>query len=292
MRIFNGQRVKSSVVAFYLLFLLSLCVCADEEIGILSLPLSKDINRADLYFAKVVQKPKAVLVLSPGCNGNGKYLLEDPDWRRFAETHSLSIIGLSFASDEEKLRNGRGYYYPEKGSGRLLLDGISKLFGGEMPILLYGFSGGAHFTSRFVEWKPERVISWCAYSAGWWDEPRQSSVMPPGIVACGEDDERLGSALSYFKQGRKLGKPWLWLGIPNNGHSPNKDVEKFVREYFSSILLEHCLASSSPVGVMVDIDKRDVASKDVLPFVSVTGWIPDVRLVSIWKTLITEAPNE
>lgn len=28
-----------------------------------------------------------------------------------------------------------------------------------LPLLLYGFSGGAHFTSRFEEWNPAHVLS-------------------------------------------------------------------------------------------------------------------------------------
>ena len=45
------------------------------------------------------------------------------------------------------------------------------------------FLGGAHFASRFEEWMPEKVIAWCAYSAGWWICPPRNAAAPAGIAA-------------------------------------------------------------------------------------------------------------
>lgn len=117
---------------------------------------------AELYSWKPVPQPRAVLVLAPGYNGNAEYLIRQPAWQDFAKPNQLGLVGLSFASDEELFRSGRGYYYASQGSGDLLLEGLRKVFGKDLPVLLYGFSGGAHFTSRFTEWKPERVLR--AYS--------------------------------------------------------------------------------------------------------------------------------
>lgn len=242
--------------------------------------------RADIYHVETVRNPKAVLVLCPGCNGNGEGLVADPVWQAFARKHNLGLVGLSFASELKDIHNGEGYYYAHNGSGKILLDGISKLFNRDLPVLLYGFSGGAHFTSRFVEWKPERVITWCAYSAGWWDEPKPSGIMPPGIVACGESDERLGASLIYFKQGRAAGKPWLWIGIPNNGHSPNRRVESFVRDYFEVILQNRERLDPIRTGLWVDVDKRSAVEMYVIrQFPSITGWLPDAGLLDIWRSL-------
>ena len=268
-----------------LAFLFMGCISWAEESTLFSLKPIPGMERADLYYVKTVPTPKAVLVLSPGCNGNGKELVENPIWQSFAKQQNLVLIGLSFASAAKDLHNGTGYYYVENGSGKLLLDGINKLFNSDLPILLYGFSGGAHFTSRFVEWKPERVISWCAYSAGWWDEPKKSDIMPPGIVACGENDERLGASLIYFKQGRAVGKPWLWIGIPYNGHSQNEKVDLFIREYFAAILKNGEKSEPIRTGLWVDIDKRNIAEAHVQQYPTVTAWLPDVKLLDMWSSL-------
>ncbi|MBI5821377.1 MAG: hypothetical protein HZA88_20610 [Verrucomicrobia bacterium] len=242
--------------------------------------------RADLYHAEIIADVKAVLVLCPGCNGNAESLICSPDWQAFAKKQSLGLVGVSFASELEDLHNGKGYYYAQSGSGKLLLDGVKKLYGRERPMLLYGFSGGAHFTSRFAEWKPDRVIAWCAYSAGWWDEPKPSAAMPPGIVACGENDERYGASLVYFKQGRAAGKTWLWISVSNNSHSPDGRVESFVRYYFESILENRRSPSVMSTGFWVDIDNGNIVTDDIVrQYPSLTGWLPNVRLLSQWRNL-------
>lgn len=271
---------------FVLVFLLMVCLSKAEVPARLSLEAVPGMIRADLYHVETVRNPKAVLVLCPGCNGNGEGLVGDPVWQAFAKKQNLGLVGLSFASEMEDIHNGKGYYYARNGSGKRLLDGIGKLYNGDLPILIYGFSGGAHFTARFVEWKPERVIAWCAYSAGWWDEPKPSEITPPGIVACGENDERLGASLIYFKQGRTAGKPWLWIDIPNNGHEPDRRAESFVRDYFEVILGNRGKAEPMKTGLWVDVDKRSVADIHVIrQYPSITGWLPDAKLLGVWQSV-------
>jgi len=267
-------------------FLLLACISLAEEPKLLSLKPVTGMIRADLYSVETVSNPKAVIVLSPGCNGNGAGLVGDPQWQVFAKHQQMGLVGLSFASEINNLQNGTGYYYVTNGSGRLLLDGIRKLFGHDLPLVLYGFSGGAQFASRFVEWEPKRIITWCAYSAGWWDEPRSSIVTPPGIIACGEKDERLGASLIYFKQGRAKGRPWLWISIPNNGHSPDGRVESFVRDYFAEILKAGTNVKSNRSGIWLDIDtKVEVERIFAEKYPSVTAWLPNAELLGRWQSL-------
>jgi hypothetical protein len=255
---------------------------AADEIQTISLPLIPDLQRADLYILKLTAHPAAILVLSPGFNENGKGWIENPTWQNFARNHNLGLVGLSFASDGEQLRKGRGYYYPAQGSGQLLLKGISQAFNPNIPLLLYGFSGGAHFTSGFAEWRPERVMGWCAYSAEWWDRPAFNTVSPPGLVICGDEDERYGACLVYFKQGRSLGKPWLWMSVPKEGHSISAQAEDFIRDYFSTLLVN----DPSTTGQWVDIDLKTTAnSETVKTQPSLTGWLPNSNLLTEWEAI-------
>ena len=272
-------------------FTLFFCVAGISLSGgeipvLLSLKPPSGMIRADLYHVKMAKVPKAVLVLAPGYNGNGRRLVCDPVWQAFAKKRNLDLIGLSFASEVEDLRNGKGYYYAHNGSGKTLLKGIHKLFDKSMPVLLYGFSGGAHFASRFVEWKPEIVITWCAYSAGWWEKPESSEIMPPGIIACGKDDSRLNASLSYFKQGRALGRPWLWIGIPKSGHFPDKRVEVFIRDYFSIILKEKEFINPSKNGQWITMDNGDrLKERFIGKNDSNTAWLPSRKLLGKWRKL-------
>lgn len=209
-------------------------------------------------------------------------MIRQREWQEFACEQKLGLAGLSFASNGEFLSDcGRGYYSAAKGSGQVLLDGIRKIYGRELPLLLYGFSGGAHFTSGFVEWKPERVISWCAYSAGWWDTPLKAPVNPPGIVACGDNDPRYGATMIYFKQGRAAHKPWLWISLPAIGHATSPRLEDFIRDYFAAVLKR-----PRPKGMWVDVDLEVPSSESLRngqP--SLTGWLPDANLFEKWTAI-------
>jgi pimeloyl-ACP methyl ester carboxylesterase len=176
-----------------------------------SLPSPPYVTRSDFYSVHTIDSPRAVLVLCPGMNGNGGDWIRQPDWQSFARLHQLGLVGLSFASNPAD--RDHGYHYVRQGSGQALLNGIRKIYGRDLPLLLFGFSRGAVFACRFADWQPQRLLAWCAYSPGEGDEQSSHRSAPPGLIACGEDDSNYGWALSYFKRGRAQGKPWLWLSL-------------------------------------------------------------------------------
>ncbi|HRJ71549.1 MAG TPA: hypothetical protein PLS03_04955 [Terrimicrobiaceae bacterium] len=278
----SPARQPFSGIGTFLLFAVGLpfSIAAAAEDATLSLRPAHGMDRAELRYVPPASPPRAVLVLCPGVNGDGGSLIQQKAWRTFAQSHRLGLVGLSFASPQHLLSGGTGYYHASQGSGDLLLEGIRTIYRCDPPLLLYGISGGAHFTSRFTEWKPRRVASWCAYAAGWWDVPRASTDSPPGIVACGEDDPRYGATLIYFKQGRAAKKPWLWVSVPKTGHTASPALEDFVREYFSQILS----AAGSP-AVIVDIDRETlVPAAEDLP-ASLTAVLPSCDLLDSWKKI-------
>ena len=209
---------------------------------------------------------KAVLVLCPGMNSDGIHFLKEQPWLDFARENRLGLIAIHFRSDPESLYGPEreGYYWPEQGSGPVLLSAIAAEYGAELPILIYGFSGGAQFTSRFVEWVPERIVAWAAYSAQFWDSPRPSETNPPGIVACGEyDGVRWHSSFSYFYEGRQLDKPWIWVSLPETGHYRHAALEQFVRDFFASVYNSAGPATFADVesGELFDAPDKSVQSE-------------------------------
>ncbi len=114
-----------------------------------------------------------VLLLCPGQNGDGRAWFDQPGWHELARAGRLKEEGLNYRSPDELLSadSRQGYYYPESGSHERLVRELGQRHGKDFRLAMFGYSGGAHFTHRFVHSHPERVLVWCAYSAGWWDDP-------------------------------------------------------------------------------------------------------------------------
>lgn len=247
--------------------------------GTLELAPNPRMTRADLHYLKPVGTPRAVLVMCPGVNGNGRNMIKRGEWLDFALEHDLGLVGLSFASPREAIHDGTGYYYASQGSGKIFMEGIREIYGFEPPLIFCGFSGGAHFTSRFVEWKPEAVLTWAAYSAGWWDEPEPAEVTPPGLVACGDQDHRrYGPSLFYFKQGRAAGKPWLWVSLPGIGHRTTPELNEFIRAYFAAVLAE---GERMPQWVDVYLQEK-ISEAEAGRRPALSGWLPCEQLLGPW----------
>ena len=203
----------------------------------------------------------AVLVLAPGMNTNGAFFLKESSWREFAKRNNLGIIALNYSSSKEDLYyNRKGYYYPNKGSGKALLDEIKRVYGKDLPIVLYGFSGGAQFVSRFVDWCPDRIIAWCAYSAQFWDYPKDCSKVTNarGIVACGDQDGlRWQPSFGFYYKGRKNNRPWIWVNVSNTGRNRSAKFEKFVRQFFDEELAIWRGDKKSTEDICSDISNSD-----------------------------------
>jgi pimeloyl-ACP methyl ester carboxylesterase len=231
----------SGLLPAVLFFIFSAAPSARPELQITTvrLPLMEGMTRAELKHAPLPERCAGALVLCPGYNGDGEYLIREKGWREFAEKHRLLLVALSFASAEKDVSplTRRGYYYVEKGSGRLLLDGIKKIANKELPLTLFGFSGGAHFTHRFVYKHPEKVRVWGAYGFGWFDEaPEKSRAKPPGIFVCGLKDERLPATRDAFLSALRARWRAAWLGVDGNGHSVEPRAVDAVRDFFTGVL--------------------------------------------------------
>jgi len=272
---------------FILLSALSSSLASPDPMETLTLEPALNMTRAELCYFKPSGKPRAVLVLAASWNSRGNVLIGRTEWRDFATKNNLGLVGLSFASERPALLDGTGYYYASKGSGQLLLEGIERIFGEPLPLLVYGFSGGAHFTTRFVEWAPERVLGWCAGGAGWYDKPTKNPASPPGLLSSGDEDLAYGPAIGYFMQGRKEGKPWLWLPLAKTDHIITPQLDTFAREYFSVIL-----NASPKAGAYVDIHLRTLINEgDPMLSPKRTGFLPDQSLFEGWVAAQQPRPS-
>lgn len=174
--------------------------------------------------------PSGILLLIPGYNGSGEAMM-DARWKAFAEKHGLVLLAPTFKTTPEELQRGRGYYYPEQGSGaevERMLEQVGKETGVQTDkILIFGFSVGAHFAHRFALWKPQRVKAFVAYSAAWWSEPTEALREVPALIVCGEADRpRFEPTKEFFERGggrAALSVPAGWRNCSqarSNGPAP------------------------------------------------------------------------
>jgi pimeloyl-ACP methyl ester carboxylesterase len=247
-----------------------------------ALSTSPHITKAELHHEFTLPSANGVLVLLPGMNGDGRILASEKSWQDFAKTQGLGLVGVSFASPAGLLYGhpAKGYYYPEQGSGEALITGLNKIYGKDVKILLYGFSGGAQFGSRFTELYPERILGWAAFSASFWRAPVSAGpTTSPGIVACGEfDAERYGPSFAYFQQGRRKDARWTWVSIGNVSHMRHKRFEDFVRAYFAAVL-----EGSFEHAQWLDAEtKLSTTEDDRLLNPALSAWLPTPEIAELW----------
>jgi hypothetical protein len=91
--------------------------------------------------------------------------------------------------------------------------------------------------------------------------------------------------MMYFKQGRAVGKPWLWVSLPKVGHQTSTAMEDFVRGYFAMIL-KRGNSSGLSQGMWVDVDTKKVMSEsEAGASSSLSGRIPDPSLIDDWRKI-------
>jgi pimeloyl-ACP methyl ester carboxylesterase len=177
-----------------------------------------------------------MLLLVSGCNGDGRSMLNDTGtWARFADEAHLVLVGPTFKTTMEEVHSRHGYYYPELWSGEATLKALEQIRSQtgvqSDKVFVFGFSAGAHFAHRFALWRPDKVAAFVAYSAGWWDAPKATLRNTPGLIMCGEADERYEPTYAFFSQGRRLGLPLVWRSYTGVSHELKPQLVKMAQAF-------------------------------------------------------------
>lgn len=272
--------------------LLSCCVLrAGNEVKLLKLAPTAEMDRAELYTWKPPGPIDAIMIFCPGHSGSGEGFARSEVWQKFAEANGIGLCGLSFSSQMTLTKQGMGYSYAARGSGNLLLDGLNQEFGNKkLPLFFYGYSAGARFTTSFLAWKPERVGSWCASGVGTWPPlPQGQPSIAPGIVACGEFDAACyWSSLHYFQSGREKDYPWTWVSLKDLGHGYSSSLDKFVVEYFALRLKskgDRMFSNKSAVLLDIATERRLDSATAAVSRIFSASLPPDEALIDHWTRI-------
>jgi hypothetical protein len=69
---------------------------------------------------------RAIVVLVPGSNGDGRGQVDDAVWQAFATSHSLALVGCRFTDKPHDQSFIEEYVRASEGSGQALLDAASR----------------------------------------------------------------------------------------------------------------------------------------------------------------------
>ena len=132
-------------------------------------------DKAEFRFwaPKTATPLRAVMVLVPGSNGDGRGQVEDTVWQAFATKHSLALIGCRFTDKPHDQNFIEEYIKVSDGSGQALIDAVAK-FGvrsqhpelAAAPFFMWGMSAGGQFNYEFAAWRPERVAAFVVNKGG------------------------------------------------------------------------------------------------------------------------------
>ena len=224
---------------------------------------------------KDVSKLKAVLVLLESYNGNGLSMANSKQWREYAITNNLALVGVYFATlppSEEKL-----YSDARGASGRALLMALEAIAArnnissvASLPFLLRGYSAGGQFSYYFSSFKPERTIAFASIRGWFVEETPSTNKSIPGLFLMEADTIDLETREMILNKRNESGL-WAWAVEPGTDHysSTNKS-DSLIVKFFTAALKARTGTNSTELTTI---------SED-------SGWLgnDDTKLISSYAT--------
>jgi len=175
------------------------------------------------------EAPRAIVVLLPGSNTDGRNLVDQPEWRVWAAAHRVALLGCFFQDPPKPDDWIENYVRAADGSGPALLDALGQLAAAAhqpavagLPLALVGASAGGEFAYEFTCWRPERVLAFVAHKGGVYfthlAPPAARRV--PGLFFIGGRDlmHRRLSLTGVWSMGRRADALWALVDEPDVGH--------------------------------------------------------------------------
>lgn len=250
---------------------------------------------------------KAVLVLVPGSNGDGRPMAQDTVWQRFASEQHLAIVACQFTDRTHEQSFIEEYIAVSRGSGDALLTIIDRFASrsghaeiNQAPLLMWGMSAGGQFNYEFVAWKPERVLAFVVNKGGIYYSALLSRAARevPGILFIGGNDLafRNNTIRGLFAVNRRGGALWALAEEPGVAHvvGKSRDVSMV---FFEDVLRLRATPNGlvkldEKAGFLGDLTKMTFASQgDTRVPNYPTAWLPTDRVARAWQAMVTPADS-
>lgn len=303
-----GKQVKRLLVPYACLVLTWACAQANTIESYEVTPQEGDTiayGRVDLLAFDSVEKPRFLLVMSPGFQGDGKMYLSNTHWCDFARERGGWLVATTFkAIPKSERKSGEHYNLVDKGSARTLdealnyfeeklpAQGLSKL-----PLLMWGHSAGGQYNHGMACYWPERILGYCAIKGGYYPmEPIEGTASVPALYIAGENDapRRISGIHEAFKQILKntpQPAPLAFAVEPNSGHEPAQSA-KLVAPFFSKLIEQRLYDQPVPYDQMkpVKVNKQTLTEHLSNPHITFSddevSWMPDAQTLEIYKNFV------
>jgi dienelactone hydrolase len=275
-----------------------------------SLPPGQNYDHAEfrLWLPPGTPRARAVLVLVPGSNGDGRPMAEDAGWQAFAAKHGLAIVACRFTDKPHEQGFIEEYVDVSKGSGQALLEALERFATraqrpelARVPLLMWGMSAGGQFNYEFTAWKPERVAAFVLNKGGIY----YSALVPhdarrvPGVLFIGAEDIAFRNDIirGLFAVNRRAGALWTLVEEPHAAHVVGQS-----RDY-SLMFFEDVLAARvGPDGALRELKTapaalgnpatKTIAPPGEKPPAEPTAWFLTERLARAWAAIVTDAGKQ
>jgi len=275
-----------------------------------SVPPGVNYDKAQfrLWLPKDAAKLRAVLVLVPGSNGDGRNMAQDTVWQAFAAKNRLAIVACRFTDKPHDQNFIEDYVDVSRGSGQALLDILGKFAGrsnhaeiASAPLLLWGMSAGGQFDYEFTAWHPERVAAFVVNKGGIYYTALTSRAARavPGILFIGGKDleQRVETITGLFAVNRRGGALWALAEEPGVAHVVGKSRDVSM-PFFEDVMAARLdpsgtlKAMTESTGLMGDMKTKDFGPMPEKSPNYPTSWLPTDRVARAWRAMLTEKPIE
>lgn len=274
------------------------------------MPAGANFDKASfrLWVPDGLARVRAVLVLVPGSNGDGRAQVEDADWRELATKRDLALVGLYMTDREHDDMFIEHYIEVNKGSGDTFLSALSQL--GERaghpevasaPLLLWGMSAGGEFNYEMALWKPERVAGFVVNKGGIYYSALASKAARevPGLFFIGEEDLAFRNDIirGIYSVNRRAQALWALVEEPGVAHRVARSKEMammFYEEILELRVTGASLARLDPERGFICDPATNIcgpaagAPERTYP----TAWLPAEELTRLWLAITMGKPFE
>ena len=275
-----------------------------------SMPPGANFDKAEfrLWIPDGVARLRALAILVPGSNGDGRPQVDEPFWQEFATKHQVGLVGVRLTDKQHDQMFIEHYVDVSKGSGQAFLDALASLAKqsnhpevAAAPFLLWGMSAGGEFNYEMTAWKPERVIAFIVnkgniyYSALVSRETRRV----PAILFVGEKDLefRTSTIAGLFAVNRRSGALWAFVQEPDTAHAVGRSRD------LGAMFFEDVLPLRLGGPSLKPIDEKsgfigDAKTQSYKPIAAAgaqnapSSWLPTERTARAWQAVISGKPFE